>query len=51
MRINPTTSDLGISVLEKNKIKQKNLGRIAQIIGLVLDVTFPHPPTPSLKNA
>ena len=51
MRTNPTTSNLGISVLEKNKIKQKNLGRIAQIIGLVLDVTFPPPPPPSLKNA
>lgn len=36
MRINPTTSDPGVSALEK-----KNLGRIAQIIGPVLDVTFP----------
>ena len=53
MRTNPTTSDLGISVLgKKKKTKQKNLGRIAQIIGPVLDVTFPHPPPPgSLKNA
>ena len=48
MRTNPTTSDLGISVLKKKKQKQKqkNLGHIAQIIGPILDVTFPHPPPP-----
>ena len=36
MRINPTTSGPGVSTLEKKKS-----GRIAQIIGPVLDVTFP----------
>ncbi|KAL3622933.1 hypothetical protein CASFOL_033233 [Castilleja foliolosa] len=36
MRINPTTSGSGVSTLEK-----KNLGRIIQIIGPVLDVAFP----------
>ena len=35
MRINPTTSGPEVSALEK-----KNLGRIAQIIGQVLDEDF-----------
>lgn len=35
MRINPTSSSPEASALEK-----KNLGRIAQIIGPVLDVAF-----------
>ena len=39
MRINPTTSGPGVSALEK-----KNLGRIAHIIGPVLEVSF-HPGT------
>jgi F-type H+-transporting ATPase subunit beta len=36
MRTNPTTSNPEVSIREK-----KNLGRIAQIIGPVLDVAFP----------
>ncbi|XP_050203588.1 ATP synthase subunit beta, chloroplastic-like [Mercurialis annua] len=46
MRINPTTSDPGVSALEK-----KNLGRIAQIIGPVLDVAFPPGKMPNIYNA
>ncbi|XP_059650826.1 ATP synthase subunit beta, chloroplastic-like [Cornus florida] len=46
MRINPTTSGPGISTLEK-----KNLGRIAQIIGPVLDVAFPPGKMPNIYNA
>ena len=37
MRINPTNSGPGVSTLE-----EKNLGRIAQIIGPVLDVANSH---------
>lgn len=46
MRINPTTSGPGVSTLEK-----KNLGRIAQIIGPVLDVAFPPGKMPNIYNA
>nr|XP_025632919.1 uncharacterized protein LOC112727398 [Arachis hypogaea] len=46
MRINPTTSGPEISVLEK-----KNLGRIDQIIGPVLDVAFPPGKMPKIYNA
>ena len=48
MRINPTTSTSGpgVSALEK-----KNLGRIAQIIGPVLDVAFPPGKMPNIYNA
>ena len=46
MRINPTTSYPGVSTLEK-----KNLGRIAQIIGPVLDVAFPPGKMPNIYNA
>ena len=46
MRINPTTSGPGISTLEK-----KNRGRIAQIIGPVLDVAFPPGKMPNIYNA
>ncbi|KAL5582171.1 hypothetical protein UlMin_014613 [Ulmus minor] len=46
MRINPTTSGLEGPALEK-----KNLGRIAQIIGTVLDVTFPQGKMPNIYNA
>lgn len=46
MRINPITSDPEVSVLEK-----KNLGRIAQIIGPVLDVIFPPGKMPNIYNA
>nr|KYP64864.1 hypothetical protein KK1_019476 [Cajanus cajan] len=46
MRINPTTSGPEVSALEK-----KNLGRIAQIIGLVLDVAFPPGKMPNIYNA
>lgn len=46
MRINPTTSGPEISVLEK-----KNLGRIDQIIGPVLDVAFPPGKMPNIYNA
>ncbi|KAL5580661.1 hypothetical protein UlMin_013103 [Ulmus minor] len=46
MRINPTTFGPEGPTLEK-----KNLGRIAQIIGLVLDVTFPPGKMPNIYNA
>ena len=46
MRINPTPSGPGVSPLEK-----KNLGRIAQIIGPVLDVAFPPGKMPNIYNA
>lgn len=46
MRINPTTPDPGVSALEK-----KNLGRIARIIGPVLDVAFPRGKMPYIYNA
>ncbi|KAK9660936.1 hypothetical protein RND81_O172800 [Saponaria officinalis] len=46
MIINPTTSGPGVSTLEK-----KNLGRIAQIIGPVLDVAFPPGKMPNIYNA
>ncbi|KAI3663619.1 hypothetical protein L6452_45631 [Arctium lappa] len=41
-----TTSGSGVSTLEK-----KNLGRIAQIIGPVLDVAFPPGKMPNIYNA
>lgn len=46
MRINPTTSGSEVSALEKKK-----LGRIAQIIGPVLDVAFPPGKMPNIYNA
>nr|VDD22762.1 unnamed protein product [Brassica oleracea] len=46
MRINPITSDPAVSIREKN-----NLGRIAQIIGPVLDVAFPPGKMPNIYNA
>ncbi|CBI33438.3 unnamed protein product, partial [Vitis vinifera] len=46
MRINPTTSGPRVSTLEK-----KNLGRIAQIIGPILDVAFPPGKMPNIYNA
>ncbi|GFP80840.1 ATP synthase subunit beta chloroplastic [Phtheirospermum japonicum] len=46
MRLNPTTSGSGVSTLEK-----KNLGRIVQIIGPVLDVAFPPGKMPNIYNA
>ena len=46
MRTNPTTSGPEVSTLEKN-----NLGRIAQIIGPVLDVAFPPGKMPNIYNA
>jgi F-type H+-transporting ATPase subunit beta len=46
MRINPTTSGSGVSTFEK-----KNLGRIIQIIGPVLDVAFPPGQMPNIYNA
>ncbi|THG20144.1 hypothetical protein TEA_002380 [Camellia sinensis var. sinensis] len=46
MRINPATSGPGVSGLEK-----KNLGRIVQIIGPVLDVSFPPGKMPNIYNA
>ena len=46
MRINPTTSDPEVSIREK-----KNLVRIAQIIGPVLDVAFPPGKMPNIYNA
>eukprot|EP00536_Pseudo-nitzschia_multiseries_P013160 jgi/Psemu1/298343/fgenesh1_pm.543_\ len=46
MRINPTTSGSGVSTLEK-----KNLGRIVQIIGPVLDVAFSPGKMPNIYNA
>ena len=45
MRINPTTASLGVPALAK-----KNLGRIAQIIGPVLDVAFPLGKMPNIYN-
>ena len=46
MRMNPTTSGSGVSTLEK-----KNLGRIIQIIGPVLDAAFPPGQMPNIYNA
>ncbi|ESQ45945.1 hypothetical protein EUTSA_v10011087mg [Eutrema salsugineum] len=46
MRINPTTSDPEVSIRE-----QKNLGRIAQIIGPILDVAFLPGKMPNIYNA
>ncbi|PXX88935.1 F0F1 ATP synthase subunit beta, partial [Halomonas heilongjiangensis] len=46
MKINPTTPDPGVSVFEKT-----DLGRIAQIIGPVLDVSFPRGKMPNIYNA
>ncbi|RDY14683.1 ATP synthase subunit beta, chloroplastic, partial [Mucuna pruriens] len=46
MRINPTTAGPEVSALEK-----KNMGRIAQIIGPVLDVAFPPGKMPNIYNA
>ncbi|XP_035843446.1 ATP synthase subunit beta, chloroplastic-like [Helianthus annuus] len=46
MRMNPTTSSSGVATLDK-----KNLGRIAQIIGPVLDVAFPLDKMPNIYNA
>ncbi|PHT94647.1 ATP synthase subunit beta, chloroplastic [Capsicum annuum] len=45
MRINPTTSGSGVPTLEK-----KNLGRVVQIIGPVLDVAFPPGKMPNIYN-
>ena len=49
MRTNPTTSDLGISVLEK-KNKTKKLGTYSSNHWSSTGCNFP-PPRPSLKNA
>ena len=46
MKITPTTSDTEVSALEK-----KNLGRVVQIIGPVLDVVFPPGKMPNIYNA
>lgn len=46
MQINPTTSGTAVSQLE-----EKNLGRIAQIIGPVLDVVFSPGKLPNIYNA
>ncbi|KAJ8419200.1 hypothetical protein Cgig2_015041 [Carnegiea gigantea] len=46
MKANPTTSSPGVSTLEKKK-----LGRIAQIIGPVLDVAFPPGKMPNIYSA
>ena len=46
MRIKPTSSSPGVPALEK-----KNLGRIAQIIGPVLDVAFPPGKMPNIYNS
>ncbi|XP_052620191.1 ATP synthase subunit beta, chloroplastic-like [Lactuca sativa] len=46
MRMNPTTSGSGVTTLDK-----KTLGRIAQIIGPVLDVAFPPGKMPNIYNA
>nr|YP_009309769.1 ATP synthase CF1 beta subunit [Orobanche densiflora]ALJ02224.1 ATP synthase CF1 beta subunit [Orobanche densiflora] len=46
MRINPTISDYEVSTLEK-----KNMGRIVQIIGPVLDVDFLPGKMPNIYNA
>ena len=43
MIINPTTSGLAVSALEK-----KNLGCITQIIGPILDVAFPPGKMPNI---
>ncbi|KAL8234701.1 hypothetical protein R6Q59_020801 [Mikania micrantha] len=44
--MNPTTSSSGVAILEK-----KNAGRIAQIIGPVLDVDFLPGKMPNTYNA
>ena len=46
MRTNPTTSPPGASTIE-----EKSTGRIDQIIGPVLDVTFPPGKLPYIYNA
>ena len=46
MRTNPTTSRPGVSTSE-----EKSTGRIDQIIGPVLDVTFPPGKLPYIYNA
>lgn len=46
MRTNPTTSRPGISTIE-----EKSVGRIDQIIGPVLDITFPPGKLPYIYNA
>jgi F-type H+-transporting ATPase subunit beta len=46
MRTNPTTSRPGVSTIE-----EKSTGRIDQIIGPVLDVTFPPGKLPYIYNA
>ncbi|CAN6447394.1 unnamed protein product [Victoria cruziana] len=46
MRKNPTTSGLGVSTLV-----EKNQGRVAQIIGPVLDVAFPPGKMPNIYNS
>ncbi|KAL6599083.1 hypothetical protein ACP70R_045985 [Stipagrostis hirtigluma subsp. patula] len=46
MRTNPTTSRSGVSTIE-----EKSAGRIDQIIGPVLDITFPPGKLPYIYNA
>ncbi|OQU86829.1 hypothetical protein SORBI_3003G159101 [Sorghum bicolor] len=46
MRTNPTTSRPGVSTIE-----EKSVGRIDQIIGPVLDITFPPGKLPYIYNA
>jgi F-type H+/Na+-transporting ATPase subunit beta len=46
MRTNPTTSRPGISTIE-----EKSVGHIDQIIGPVLDITFPPGKLPYIYNA
>lgn len=46
MRTNPTTSRPGVSTIE-----EKSTGRIDQIIGPVLDATFPPGKLPYIYNA
>ena len=46
MRTNPTTSRPAVSTIE-----EKSTGRIDQIIGPVLDVTFPPGKLPYIYNA
>ena len=46
MKLNPTASSLGDSTLQKKK-----RGRIAQIIGPVLDIVFPKGKMPYIYNA
>ncbi|PUZ60686.1 hypothetical protein GQ55_4G166700 [Panicum hallii var. hallii] len=46
MRTNPTTSHAGVSTIE-----EKSTGRIDQIIGPVLDITFPPGKLPYIYNA